>query len=55
MIRGASPVWSIAASVLFVAAVLGVLIYFDTHRQVLLCWSGWTHRAPGRRCCSFWS
>ena len=35
MIRGASPVWSIAASVLFVAVVLGVLIYFDTHQQVL--------------------
>ena len=35
MIRGASPVWGIAASVLFVAAVLGVLIYFDTHQQVL--------------------
>jgi len=35
MIRGASPAWSIAVSVLFVAAVLGVLIYFDTHQQVL--------------------
>lgn len=35
MIRGASPVWNIAASVLFVAAVLGVLIYLDTHQQVL--------------------
>lgn len=40
MIRGTSPVWSIAVSVLFVAAVLGVLIYFDTHQQViqLLAW-----------------
>ncbi len=36
MIRGASPVWSIAVSVLFVAAILGVLIYFDAHEQVLL-------------------
>ncbi|RJQ45850.1 MAG: TVP38/TMEM64 family protein [Gammaproteobacteria bacterium] len=35
MSRGASPVWSIAVSVLFVAAVLGVLIYFDTHQQVI--------------------
>lgn len=35
MIQGASPVWSIAVSVLFVAAVLGALIYFDTHQQVL--------------------
>ncbi|MEO6696485.1 MAG: TVP38/TMEM64 family protein [Gammaproteobacteria bacterium] len=35
MIRGASPVWSIAVSVLFVAAILGVLIYFDAHEQVL--------------------
>ena len=35
MIRGASPVWSIAVSVLFVAAVLGALIYFDTHEQVI--------------------
>lgn len=35
MIRARSPVWSFAASVLFVAAVLGVLIYFDTHQQVL--------------------
>ncbi|MDP1708067.1 MAG: TVP38/TMEM64 family protein [Gammaproteobacteria bacterium] len=40
MIRGASPVWSIAVSVLFVAAVVGALIYFDTHQQVLqlLAW-----------------
>lgn len=35
MIRGASPAWSIAVSVLFVAAVLGALIYFDAHQQVL--------------------
>ncbi len=40
MIRGASPVWNIAISVLFVAAVVGALIYFDTHQQVLqlLAW-----------------
>ena len=35
MIRGASPAWSIAVSALFVAVVIGVLIYFDTHEQVL--------------------
>lgn len=35
MIRRMSPVWSIAASVLLVAAVLGVLIYFDAHQEVL--------------------
>lgn len=35
MIRATSPVWSIAVSVLFVAAVLAVLIYFDTQTQVL--------------------
>lgn len=35
MIRARSPVWSIAVSVLFVAAVLGALIYFDAHEQVL--------------------
>jgi uncharacterized membrane protein YdjX (TVP38/TMEM64 family) len=35
MIRATSPAWSIAVSVLFVAAVLAVLIYFDTQAQVL--------------------
>lgn len=38
--RAASPVWLIAASVLFVAAILGVLMYFGTHEQLvqLLKW-----------------
>lgn len=30
-----SPLWGIAASILFVAAVLGVLVYFDVHEQVI--------------------
>ena len=34
-IRMKSPLWSVAASILFVAALLAVLIYFDAHEQVL--------------------
>ncbi len=30
-----SPLWGIAASILFVAVTLGVLVYFDAHEQVL--------------------
>jgi uncharacterized membrane protein YdjX (TVP38/TMEM64 family) len=30
-----SPLWSVAASILFVAALLALLIYFDAHEQVL--------------------
>ena len=29
------PLWGLAASILFVAAVLGVLVYFDVHEQVI--------------------
>lgn len=35
MIRAASPLRGIAVSVLFVAVILALLIYFDTHQQVL--------------------
>lgn len=35
MIRGASPAWSIVVSILFVAAVLAVLTYFDIQAQAL--------------------
>lgn len=35
MIRATSPVWGTAVSILFVAAVLGVLIHFDADEQVL--------------------
>lgn len=34
-LRMQSPLWSVAASILFVAALLAVLIYFDAHEQVL--------------------
>ncbi|MHB8713842.1 MAG: TVP38/TMEM64 family protein [Trichloromonadaceae bacterium] len=34
-IRMQSPLWSVAAGILFVAALLAVLIYFDAHEQVL--------------------
>lgn len=38
-IRMQSPLWSVAAGILFVAALLAVLIYFDAHEQVLrLLW-----------------
>jgi uncharacterized membrane protein YdjX (TVP38/TMEM64 family) len=30
-----SPLWGIAASILFVAAILGVLVYFGAHEQIL--------------------
>lgn len=30
-----SPLWSLTASILFVAALLAVLMYFDAHEQVL--------------------
>ena len=35
-----SPLWGIAASILFVVALLGVLVYFDVHEEVvrLLQW-----------------
>lgn len=33
--RSVSPLWGIAASILFVAAILGVLIYFGAHEEVL--------------------
>lgn len=38
--RFQSPLWGIAASILFVAAMLAVLVYFDVHEQVvhLLQW-----------------
>jgi uncharacterized membrane protein YdjX (TVP38/TMEM64 family) len=34
--RFRSPLWAIAASILFVAAILGVLIYFDVHERLLV-------------------
>lgn len=38
--RGRSPLWIIAASVLFVSVIVGVLAYFGTHEQLvhLLRW-----------------
>jgi hypothetical protein len=30
-----SPLWGIAASILFVAAALALLVYFGAHEQVL--------------------
>jgi uncharacterized membrane protein YdjX (TVP38/TMEM64 family) len=33
--RSYSPLWAIAASILFVAAILGVLVYFGAHEAVL--------------------
>jgi uncharacterized membrane protein YdjX (TVP38/TMEM64 family) len=36
MTRATSPVWGIASSILFVSAVVGILVYFDMHEQVLL-------------------
>ena len=35
-----SPLWGIAASILFVAALLGVMVYFDIHEEIvrLLQW-----------------
>lgn len=33
--RVQSPLWGIAASILFVAAILGVLVYFGAHEQIL--------------------
>ena len=34
--RKVSPIWGILASVLFVGAVLGVLVYFGVHEQVVV-------------------
>ncbi|MFN2310365.1 MAG: hypothetical protein ABR553_11740, partial [Gammaproteobacteria bacterium] len=34
-IRMQSPLWGVAASILFVAALLAVLFFFDAHEQVL--------------------
>ena len=33
--RSVSPLWGIAASILFVAAIVGVLIYFGAHEEIL--------------------
>lgn len=34
--RKVSPIWGIVASIAFVAAVLGVLVYFGVHEQVVV-------------------
>jgi uncharacterized membrane protein YdjX (TVP38/TMEM64 family) len=36
MTKATSPAWGILLSILFISAVVGILVYFDMHEQVLL-------------------